>query len=51
MQAYCVKCRLKREMTNPAKVTLKNGRNATRGTCPSCGTNLYRIARKGVRTG
>jgi hypothetical protein len=26
MEAYCVKCRAKREVRNPKKITLKNGR-------------------------
>ncbi len=42
-QGYCMKCRTKREMKNPEKVTLKNGRPATRGTCPNCGTKMSRI--------
>ncbi|MDP6510187.1 MAG: DUF5679 domain-containing protein [Dehalococcoidia bacterium] len=42
-QAYCMKCRTKREMKNPEKVTLKNGRPATKGTCPNCGTKMFRI--------
>ncbi len=42
-QAYCMKCRTKREMKNPEKVTLKNGRPATKGTCPNCGTKMSRI--------
>ncbi|MDP6511280.1 MAG: DUF5679 domain-containing protein [Dehalococcoidia bacterium] len=42
-QAYCMKCRTKREMKNPEKITLKNGRPATRGTCPNCGTKMSRI--------
>lgn len=42
-QGYCVKCRTKREMKNPEKITLKNGRPATRGTCPNCGTKMFRI--------
>ncbi len=42
-QAYCMKCRTKREMRNPEKVTLKNGRPATKGTCPNCGTKMSRI--------
>lgn len=45
MQAYCLKCRARREMRNPQKVTLKNGRPATLGTCPVCGTKMYRIGR------
>jgi RNase P subunit RPR2 len=43
--AYCLKCRAKREMRNPQRVTLKNGRPATKGTCPSCGTAMYRIGK------
>ncbi len=43
MQAYCVKCRAKREIQNPERVTLKNGRPATQGVCPVCGTKVYRI--------
>lgn len=42
-QGYCFKCRTKREMKNPQKITLKNGRPATRGTCPNCGTKVFRI--------
>jgi hypothetical protein len=30
-------------MKNPEKVTLKNGRPATRGICPNCGTKVFRI--------
>ncbi len=43
MQAYCVKCKTKREMANPTKVTLRNNRPATKGTCPICGTGMFRI--------
>ena len=45
MEAYCLKCRDKREITNPEQVTLKNGRPATRGDCPTCGTKMYRIGK------
>ncbi|MDI6815019.1 MAG: DUF5679 domain-containing protein [Dehalococcoidales bacterium] len=43
MQAYCFKCRSKREIKNPQRVTLKNGRPATQGVCPVCGTKVFRI--------
>jgi len=43
--AYCLKCRAKREMRNPQQVTLKNGRPATKGTCPNCSTPMYRIGK------
>ncbi|MCH2461331.1 MAG: DUF5679 domain-containing protein, partial [Gemmatimonadetes bacterium] len=37
-QAYCFKCRKKTDIANPTQVSLKNGRPATRGNCPSCNT-------------
>ena len=43
--AYCVKCRTKREIKDPEEVTLKNGRPAVKGTCPECGTNVFRIGK------
>jgi len=43
MTAYCVKCKAKREIKNPEKITLKNGRVATKGICPVCGTKMFRI--------
>ncbi|MFA5308282.1 MAG: DUF5679 domain-containing protein [Dehalococcoidales bacterium] len=45
MQAYCMKCRKKVEMKNAKAVTLKNKRPATQGTCPSCGTKVFRIGK------
>lgn len=44
-QAYCFKCRKKVEIKNAQDVTLKNGRPATRGTCPNCGTKVFRIGK------
>jgi hypothetical protein len=43
MQAYCVKCREKRDMEQEKEVTMKNGRNAVEGVCPVCGTKLFRM--------
>jgi len=43
VEAYCVKCKAKREMLEPEKVTLKNGKPATKGICPKCGTRMFRI--------
>jgi hypothetical protein len=44
-EAYCFKCRAKREIKNAQVVTLKNGRPATQGTCPICGTKVFRIGK------
>ncbi len=45
MEAYCLKCRAKREMKNPQQTKMKNGKPATTGTCPTCGTKMYRIGK------
>ena len=45
MEAYCMKCRTKRDIKNPTQVTLKNNRPATQGTCGVCGTKLFRIGK------
>ncbi|MFH0768998.1 MAG: DUF5679 domain-containing protein [Chloroflexota bacterium] len=45
MQAYCVKCRTKREIKDAKAVTLKNGKQATQGVCPVCGTKLFLIGK------
>ncbi len=43
VQAYCVKCGKKVDVSNPKVVTLKNGKKATQGTCPSCSTKVFRM--------
>ena len=45
MQAYCVKCRAKKEMKDAKAITMKNGRPATQGVCPTCGTKMFRIGK------
>jgi hypothetical protein len=42
-QAYCVKCKSKREMKDATQITMKNGRPATEGKCPECGTKMFKI--------
>jgi len=46
-QAYCVKCKAKRDMKNEKQVTFKakggKKRNALSGECPTCGTKMFRI--------
>jgi len=45
MQGYCVKCKAKREIKNAKAVTMKNGRPATQGVCPVCGTKMFKIGK------
>ena len=44
-QAYCMKCRTKKEMKDAKAVTMKNGKPATQGVCPACGTKMFRIGK------
>jgi len=44
-EAYCVKCRTKRTMKNEEAVTMKNGKPATKGECPECGTKMFKIGK------
>ena len=40
---YCVKDKEKVEIKDAAKITMKNGKPATQGVCPKCGTKVFRI--------
>ncbi len=41
MQAYCLKCRAKREMKDAKAITMENGRPVTQGVCPTCGEACF----------
>lgn len=43
MEAYCVKCKEKREMKDPVPAFTAAGAPMTRGVCPVCGTNLVKL--------
>jgi DNA topoisomerase-1 len=43
IQAYCMKCREKRDMTDSEAVFTASGAPATRGKCGVCGTTLFRM--------
>lgn len=49
-EAYCVKCRQKREMKDAKEIEMKGKggmvRRAMKGVCPVCGTGMYRIMGK-----
>jgi len=45
MEGYCIKCKKMSEMKNPVKKKLKNGRDATTGTCKKCGTKIFKIGK------
>jgi len=47
MEAYCVKCKAKKEMADGQEVEMKGKggkpRRAMKGKCPDCGTTMFRI--------
>jgi len=49
-EAYCVKCKAKREMLDEKEVVMKGKggtkRRAAKGKCPVCGTTMFRILGK-----
>lgn len=45
-EAYCVKCKEKREMKDVTEVTTKNGRPMLKGTCPVCSGKLNLFIKK-----
>jgi len=44
-EGYCVKERKKVEIKDAKQVTMKNGRPAIQGTCPDCGTKIFKIGK------
>jgi len=44
-EGYCVKCRAKKEMQDAQAITMKNGKPATTGKCPDCGTKMFKIGK------
>lgn len=45
-EGYCVKCKAKKEIANGVEETMKNGRKAIKGKCPTCGTVMFKILGK-----
>lgn len=42
---YCLKCKTQREISGAQPITMKNGKPATTGTCPVCGTKMFKIGK------
>lgn len=41
-----MKCKVKKEIMNAEDVTMKNGRPAVKGVCPTCNTKMFCIVKK-----
>jgi len=42
-EGYCVKCKAKKPIANAIEETMKNGRKAVKGKCPTCGVVMFKI--------
>ena len=42
---YCLKCKEQREIKGAEAITMKNGIPTTTGTCPVCGTKIFKIGK------
>jgi DNA topoisomerase-1 len=51
MEAYCMKCKTKREMKDPVAQFNAKGSPVTIGICPVCGTKLYRMGKTDAHAG
>ncbi len=51
MQAYCMKCKEKREIQNPEATFNAKASPVTIGTCLVCGTKMYRMGRTPAHEG
>ena len=51
MEAYCMKCKTKREIKDPVAQFNAKGSPVTVGVCPVCGTKLYRMGRTPAHEG
>jgi DNA topoisomerase-1 len=51
MEAYCMKCKTKREMKDPVATFNAKASPVTIGVCTVCGTKLYRMGRTEAHTG
>ena len=45
VSGYCLKCKTQRDIRDPQAITMKNGKPATKGSCPTCGTTIFKIGK------
>lgn len=51
VKGRCMKCKQERVMKNPEQIKMKNGNAAVKGTCPVCGTKMFKIGSIGGKKG
>ena len=51
MEAYCVKCKTKREIEKNIATFNSRGVAMTQGVCPVCGTKIFRLGKTPAHEG
>lgn len=51
IETYCIKCRTMRTMSRPEAVFTAQAKPAVQGTCPVCGTKMFRMGRTSLHEG
>ena len=51
MEAYCMKCKTKREIKDPVASFNAKGSPITKGVCPECGTKMFRMGKTDAHEG
>ena len=42
-EGYCVRCKAKKPIADAVEETMKNGRKAVKGKCPTCNAVMFKI--------
>ena len=45
VNGYCLKCKTSVGIQDAQAITMKNGKPATKGVCPKCGTTIFKIGK------
>jgi len=45
VEGFCMKCREQKVMKDAKQTKMKNGRDAVKGVCPTCGTGMFKIGK------
>ena len=45
VDGWCMKCKKKQTIANAKPSKMANGRDCVKGTCPACGTNMFKIGK------
>ena len=48
METYCMKCRAKTDSNSAEAVVMKNGQDAVKSICATCGAKKFRIGKMPV---